>query len=88
MTQHPADELVDVTDDIGIVIGVTTRREMRERRLPHRCTYILVFNRRGDLFVHQRTAAKDVNPSFWDVAVGGVSAAIADVARARAIAPR
>ena len=72
MPESSAVELVDVTDDAGTVIGVTTRREMRARNLPHRCTYILVFNRRGDLFVHQRTATKDVNPSFWDVAAGGV----------------
>ncbi len=52
-----------------------TRREVRERRLPHRCVYVLVFNGRGDLFVHLRTATKDVYPSHWDVAVGGVLAA-------------
>jgi isopentenyldiphosphate isomerase len=75
MPPTSAEELVDVTDENGTVIGVATRREMRERRLPHRCTYILVFNHLGDLFVHQRTATKDVNPSCWDVAVGGVSAA-------------
>jgi isopentenyldiphosphate isomerase len=66
------DEQVDVVDDAGNTIGVVTRREMRARRLPHRSTYILVFNSRGELFIHQRTASKDVFPSFWDVAVGGV----------------
>src|SRR5262245_34232623 len=73
--QSPADELVDITDDSGAVIGTATRREVRARNLPHRCTYILVFNSRDDLFVHQRTATKDVHPSFWDVAVGGVLSA-------------
>jgi isopentenyldiphosphate isomerase len=34
--------------------------------------YILVFNSKGELFVHQRTATKDVFPAHWDVAVGGV----------------
>lgn len=67
-----ADELVDVIDKDGRTIGVTTRREMRARRLLHRCTYVLVFNRRGDLFVHLRTATKDVYPSHWDVTIGGV----------------
>src|SRR5262249_31160757 len=43
--------------------------------LPHRCTYVLVFNGRGELFVHLRTPTKDVYPSHWDVAVGGVLAA-------------
>src|SRR5438045_3279818 len=75
MPQSSADELVDVTDEHGTVVGVATRREMRQSNLPHRCTYVLVFNSRGDLFVHQRTATKDVNPSFWDVAAGGVLAA-------------
>src|SRR5262249_26896649 len=67
-----ADELVDVIDDAGRTIGVVTRREMRRRRLPHRSTAILVFDHAGRLFVHLRTATKDVFPSHWDVAVGGV----------------
>jgi isopentenyldiphosphate isomerase len=68
-------ELVDVIDAAGRVVGLATRREMRERRLPHRCTYLLVFNARGELFIHLRTAGKDIFPSHWDVAVGGVLAA-------------
>lgn len=70
-----AGELVDVIDDQGRTVGVVTRGEMRRRRLPHRCVYVLVFNRHGDLFLHLRTASKDVFPSHWDVAVGGVLAA-------------
>ena len=71
----PASELVDVLDDAGLVVGQVTRREMRARRLAHRSTYILVFDRGGRLFVHLRTAGKDVYPSHWDVCVGGVLAA-------------
>lgn len=74
-TVMPAHELVDVLDADGNAVGVVTRREMRERRLPHRCTYILVFNAAGDLFIHLRTASKDVYPSHWDTCVGGVVAA-------------
>ena len=69
------DELVDIIDDDGRTIEVVTRRRMREGRLRHRCTYVLVFNARGELFVHLRTATKDVFPSHWDVAIGGVLAA-------------
>ena len=75
MPPDPGDDLVDVLDDDGRIVGQTTRREMRARRLPHRSTYILVFNRRGELFVHLRTATKDVWPSRWDPCVGGVVAA-------------
>jgi isopentenyldiphosphate isomerase len=71
----PGDEPVDVIDDEGRTVGTVTRRQVRARRLPHRCTYVLVFNHRGELFLHLRTAAKDVYPSYWDVAVGGVLAA-------------
>ena len=76
MTAHDSgDDLVDVVDDAGTVIGQATRREMRAQRLPHRTTYVLVFDRRGRLFMHLRTATKDVYPSHWDVCVGGVVAA-------------
>ncbi len=75
MTADPGAELVDVVDDAGRTVGRVARREMRARRLPHRSCYVLVFNARGELFVHLRTAAKDVYPSRWDVAVGGVLAA-------------
>jgi len=71
----PGDDLVDVVDSDGRVVGQVTRREMRARRLAHRSTYILVFNRRGELFIHLRTATKDVWPSHWDPCVGGVVAA-------------
>ena len=75
MTGDAGDEPVDVLDDEGRTIGVVPRREMRRRRLPHRATYVLVFNRRGELFIHLRTADKDIYPSHWDVAVGGIPAA-------------
>ena len=75
MTSDPGDELVDVVDDTGRTIGTTSRRQMRVGHLAHRSTYILVFNGRGELFVHRRTTSKDVYPGYWDVAIGGVLAA-------------
>jgi isopentenyldiphosphate isomerase len=70
-----ASELVDIVDADDRIIGQATRAEMRARKLRHRATYFLVFNPEGQLFVHQRTASKDVYPSYYDVAVGGVVAA-------------
>lgn len=75
MATDPGDELVDVIDADGRTIATVTRRAMRGRRLPHRCVYVLVFNGRGELFLHLRTAGKDIYPSHWDVTVGGVLAA-------------
>jgi 8-oxo-dGTP pyrophosphatase MutT (NUDIX family) len=45
---------------------------VRARRLLHRSTYILVFNSRGELFVHLRTRTKDIFPGYWDAVAGGV----------------
>ncbi len=70
----PGKELVEVVDDLGRVVDIVTRREMRQRRLPHRCTWVLVFNSHGELFIHQRSATKDLLPLHWDVTVGGVLA--------------
>ncbi len=69
----PSDmELVDVVDEAGRTVATVTRQEIRERGLPHRCVYVLVFHPQGELFIHLRTPDKDVYPSHWDVAVGGV----------------
>lgn len=72
MSVNPADELVVIVDRDNNVTGSATRREMRARRLPHRCTYILVFNARGELWVQKRTMTKDIYPGYWDPAAGGV----------------
>src|SRR3989442_128184 len=72
METDASEELVDITDADGRVIGSVTRREVRQRGLPHRCVYLLVFNQRSELFIHLRTPTKDVYPSYWDVAIGGV----------------
>lgn len=69
---NPADEIVALVDGHNQVIGATTRREMRVRNLPHRSTYILVFNPHGRLYVQKRTKTKDVFPGYYDPATGGV----------------
>ena len=71
----PGEELVDVVDEENEVVGVVRRREMRERQLLHRCTYVFVLNAAGALYVHRRTDTKDVYPGYLDVCAGGVNAA-------------
>ena len=48
---------------------------MREHRLVHRCTYVVVVNGSGEVYVHRRTETKDVYPGYLDVCAGGVNAA-------------
>jgi 8-oxo-dGTP pyrophosphatase MutT (NUDIX family) len=67
-----ADEIVAIVDERNTVVGAVPRREMRAKRLPHRSTYILVFNSRGELYIQKRTMTKDVFPGYHDTAAGGV----------------
>ena len=67
-----ADEIVTIVDEHNQVVGAIPRREMRAKNLPHRSTYILVFNARGELYVQKRTMSKDVFPGYYDPATGGV----------------
>ncbi|MEE8601771.1 NUDIX domain-containing protein [Euzebya tangerina] len=67
-----AEELVEVVERDGSVVDVITRAEMRRRGARHRCTFIAVVRSSGAVVVHQRAAWKDVSPSRWDLAFGGV----------------
>jgi isopentenyldiphosphate isomerase len=70
-----ADELVEEVDEDGTVLRVVTRAQMRAELLRHRCTYVGVVDSQGRLLVHQRSADKEVFPSYWDVCAGGVCTA-------------
>ena len=64
-------EQVEVLDERGAIVGVVGRDVMRAENLRHRCVYIAVLNG-TDLLVHERADWKDVWPSRWDIAFGGV----------------
>ena len=70
--QDSAEELVRIVDEDNREIAVAFRDLMREQQLIHRASYIVVFNRAGDIFVQKRTQSKDIYPGYWDVAAGGV----------------
>ena len=58
----------------GELVEVVSRAEMRRRNLVHRATYVMVFDSHGALLAHQRASWKDIWPSRWDLAFGGVCA--------------
>ena len=68
----PDEELVDVLDDDGSVVGTVTRKEMRAANLWHRSVFVVVVNDTDEILVHRRAAWKDKWPEAWDIAVGGV----------------
>lgn len=69
---NAAEEIVTIVDGHNQVIGSAPRRDMRAKNLPHRSTYILVFNARGQVYVQKRTMSKDIFPGYYDPATGGV----------------
>ena len=68
-------EIVMVVDDENRPVAELPRHRVRSENLPHRATYIFVFDRRGRVLVQRRTAIKDMYPSCYDLAAGGVVAA-------------
>lgn len=81
-----AAELVEVVDVEGNVIAVVPRGRVRAENLRHRCTYVVVMagpplppepdlvtvTADTEIWVHQRADWKDVFPSAWDLAFGGL----------------
>jgi isopentenyldiphosphate isomerase len=72
MVAAAGDERVEVVDADGTVVDVVSRREMRAQRLRHRTVFVVVQSTDGRVLVHQRSPDKDIWPSWWDMAVGGV----------------
>ncbi|TDD58673.1 NUDIX domain-containing protein [Kribbella antibiotica] len=69
------DELVAILGNDNVVIGAEPRSVMRRDNLRHSATGVVVRNAAGDIYVHRRTDTKDVYPSRYDFAAGGVVAA-------------
>jgi isopentenyldiphosphate isomerase len=67
-------EPVEIIDDSGAVVGVVPRAAMRRDNLRHRAVFVAICDSGARLLVHRRSADKDVWPSRWDIAVGGVLA--------------
>ncbi len=66
------EELFDVVDEKGRVVGVATRQQVHGNpQLIHPTVHLHVFNRKGQLFLQKRAATKDLYPGKWDTAVGG-----------------
>ncbi len=68
------DEPVIIVDKKNREIGVATRKEMRQKRLIHRATYIVVVDDKKRMLCQKRTLKKDIYPGMWEIAAGGVVA--------------
>ena len=72
---YASEEIVTVVEGENGPVAEPPRHRMRSEILPHRSTCIFVFDRRGRVLVQRRTAIRDIYPSHFDLAAGGVVAA-------------
>ncbi len=66
-----AEEIFDVVDERDEVIGKKPRNEVHRLGLMHRATHVLVFNKRGQVFLQKRSKKKDRQPGLWDSSASG-----------------
>jgi 16S rRNA (adenine1518-N6/adenine1519-N6)-dimethyltransferase len=64
-------EIFDVVDEQDQVIGQQPRGVVHHENLRHRAVHILVFNRKGELFLQRRSRWKDAHPRQWDSSAAG-----------------
>lgn len=65
------EEMFDVCDEHDNVIGRAPRSVVHAQRLLHRAVHIWIWDRRGRLLVHLRTASKDEYPSCYTSSASG-----------------
>jgi isopentenyl-diphosphate delta-isomerase type 1 len=66
-----AEEIFDVVNERDEVIGQMPRSQVHREGHKHRAVHVLVFNRRGELFLQKRSMAKDNFPGLWDSSASG-----------------
>jgi len=65
------EEIFDVVNDRDEVIGREARSEVHRLGLKHRAVHVMVFNRRGEVFLQKRSMQKDTFPGAWDSSASG-----------------
>ena len=60
-----------VVNDKNEVIGSASRKEMREKVLWHRASFIFLVNSKDQMYVHLRHKNKLWAPHHWDLVFGG-----------------
>ena len=66
-------EWFPIVDEQGNTIGEAPRNVCHDgkSRLLHPVVHLLLFNKKGELFLQKRAMTKDIQPGKWDTSVGG-----------------
>lgn len=66
-----SDEIFDVVNERDEVIGQMPRGEVHRQGLRHRAVHLMVYDRRGQVFLQKRSLQKDCFPGAWDSSAAG-----------------
>lgn len=66
-----SEDIFDIVNERDEVVGNAPRSVVHARGLLHRAVHILVFNKRGELFLQKRSLKKDRQPGVWDSSTSG-----------------
>lgn len=64
-------EIVDIIDEEGKVIGTGERADVEKKVLRHRTAAVVIFNSKGEIFVHKRAEGLSKYPGMHDVKFAG-----------------
>jgi isopentenyl-diphosphate Delta-isomerase len=66
-----SEEIFDIVNERDEVIGQLPRGEVHRQGLRHRAVHLMVFDRRGNVFLQKRSMKKDCFPGAWDSSAAG-----------------
>ena len=64
-------EVYDVVDEDDNIIGKGTRKEIHDKKLIHRTVMFFIFDKKGRIFVTQRSKNKEFFKEYWSIVLGG-----------------
>jgi isopentenyldiphosphate isomerase len=66
-----SEEIFDIVNDRDEVVGRCARADVHRLGHKHRAVHVLVYNRRGEIFLQKRSMLKDTFPGAWDSSAAG-----------------
>lgn len=70
MIKDPS-EILDLIDESDKVIGADSRENIHLNGLLHRGIIVFVLNEKNELFIQQRSGAKDIYPKYFEGSISG-----------------
>ncbi len=60
-------EVIEIVNKNGKIIGNTTRQKAYQKGLLHLAVNMFVFNSKGQVYIQKRSASKSSFPLYWDI---------------------